>query len=84
MTTTTIQTIGKADGWTSFSVNPVAISIKSNSIHTWHIAIAAAEPAANFEGEKWLDGFTVWNGSGITGTVWVRTTGPTATFAVTE
>ncbi len=84
MTATTMQTISKSDGWTNFSVDPTAISIKSNSIHPWHIAIAAAKPAADFEGEKWLDGFSVWSASGVTGTVWVRTTGVNATFAVTE
>ena len=85
MTETTMTTLDRSDSWTQLGASdPEAITIKCNSPGTWHLAIAASAPAADFEGEVYKNQFEPWLGGGITGNVYVRVEGDGMSFAVTE
>lgn len=84
MTATTNTTILTTDGWTSVAVDPSAISIAPthSGKGTWHLAIAASPPAADFLGEVYHSP-DPWNGSSITGTIYIRVDND-MTFGVTQ
>lgn len=83
MTTTTMVTVSEADGWVSLATDPLDITVKANSPGKWHIAVAAAEPAADFEGEVYDNPYgDSWFREAVTGQVWIRVNGTDMSFAV--
>lgn len=59
--------------WTQVAASPSAITIKSNSLGKWHVAIkdTVGAPAATLNGEVHPGGVS-WEAGSITGTVYIR------------